>query len=76
MNPNFSKKDFLEILCLKLNIPKTAPAVPPKKVHIKSVFSEIRRLCFLAKNLSYPNIPNDIIFIIKITKYISVIFQK
>lgn len=41
ITPNFSKNDVLEILCLKRNIPETAPMVPPKSVNDKSVCSDI-----------------------------------
>ena len=51
---NFKIKVFFEILWLKTNIPKSEPNVPPRKVAINKVDSEILFPKFLAWNLSAP----------------------
>lgn len=43
INPNFSKNDVFEILCLKRSIPSKAPMVPPRKVRDNKADSGIRR---------------------------------
>ena len=48
ISPNFILKEVLEILCLKIIIPKTGPKVPPKRVTISKIFSEILERPFLA----------------------------
>lgn len=65
MAENFIIKEDLLVLCLNNNIANTKPTEPPKKAIAKSVFSGIRRLCFVAKYLSYPAKINSILFTIK-----------
>jgi hypothetical protein len=50
---NFNKYDLLEVLCLQSIIAKAAPIVPPKATKLRSVFSEILLLFFIASRLSY-----------------------
>jgi len=49
---NFHKKLLLEILCLNMSIAEIAPIVPPKKVRINKLNSEILLLCLVAFHLS------------------------
>ena len=57
MKANFHKKLPLETLWLKTNIPKSPPIAPPIKLKANKSFSGIRRLFFIARNLSIPNKP-------------------
>lgn len=52
---NLTRKLFFETLCLKINMAKTSPAVPPKNVMVSKENSEILLLCFTAFHLSIAN---------------------
>ena len=55
ISPNFILKEVLEILCRKINIPKSEPTLPPRNETSKMTNSEILfppRVAFL---LSKPN---------------------
>jgi len=54
ITPIFTRKENLEILWLKINIPRTEPIIPPARVIVRSVNSEILCWCFTAFLLSNP----------------------
>lgn len=55
VNKSLRIKARFEILCLKRIIAKIEPNVPPRKVMISNVDSEILVLFFMAFNLSIAN---------------------
>ena len=54
ININRHIKKVLEILCLKTNIANKPPNAPPMVAIVKSSFSGILLLFFIANNLSIP----------------------
>lgn len=67
ITPNFHRKLFLDTLCLKIIMAKTAPTAPPKNVRISKENSEILLLCRVAFHLSNPKTVKAMRFIIKNT---------
>lgn len=49
---SFHKKLLLEILCLNMSMAEIDPTVPPRKVSINKLNSEILLLCLVAFHLS------------------------
>lgn len=65
MNINRLIKSAFEILCLKTNIANIPPTAPPTVETVKSSFSGILLLFFIAKNLSNPKSIKLMLFIDK-----------
>ena len=55
ISPNFILKEVLEILCRKINIPKSEPTLPPRNETSKRTNSEILFPPQVAFLLSSPN---------------------